>query len=482
MKSIVIADRRGRDLGQLCSDTCPALLQVAGKPLLEHSIDDLAQAGIGDITVVVCDNADAIRNQLGDGARWGVSIRYAASRGEESVARIVRREGLGEGDDFLCLRGDVLRSAMLPQVLEALAGQPGETALRVTAMGRNAWIMRARTVNADFSALDWNVEAAESPVPAVNVAAMSAEAMNSDVSFFLASLRAAGGLVRGLVIPGFATSDKLRLGRFSRAPEPSRTGRRTLVGNFSNVHESVTTGGIVVVGDNCFVDAGTHIADSIVLPGTYVGRGLDVRNCIVGPDFMMRMDMGLTVPVSDPVWVAPMNTASRNHRSGIAGRAAALALLVLSLPLWPLAALLAFIASPRGALQRRALVGNRRDAAGAPLAFDSFEFATAVPVLRRLPLLWSAVRGDLRLFGARPRAVGVTPSLEESWSLARAHLPAGVLGPHQLHLDADAPEEEVYVNEVVFTSERGFLSTLRRLGDAVGALFSNRAWLPRATA
>lgn len=78
MKAMLLAAGRGERLRPLTDRTPKPLLPVAGEPLVGHQLRALAAAGIRDVVMNVAWLADAIRAALGDGARWGVSLRYSA--------------------------------------------------------------------------------------------------------------------------------------------------------------------------------------------------------------------------------------------------------------------------------------------------------------------------------------------------------------------------------------------------------------------
>jgi MurNAc alpha-1-phosphate uridylyltransferase len=77
MKAILLAAGRGKRMRPLTDRTPKPLLPVRGKPLIEWHIEALVRAGVHDIVV----NTDWLEGQivdtLGDGRRWGASIRYS---------------------------------------------------------------------------------------------------------------------------------------------------------------------------------------------------------------------------------------------------------------------------------------------------------------------------------------------------------------------------------------------------------------------
>ena len=53
------------------------MLQVCGKPLLQHHVEALARAGFTDLVINHASFGDRIEAWFADGAAFGVSIRYS---------------------------------------------------------------------------------------------------------------------------------------------------------------------------------------------------------------------------------------------------------------------------------------------------------------------------------------------------------------------------------------------------------------------
>jgi MurNAc alpha-1-phosphate uridylyltransferase len=77
MKAIVLAAGRGQRMRPL-TDTCPKpLLRVRGTPLIEWHLQALARGGVREVVVNTAWLEEQIVAALGDGARFGLSIRYS---------------------------------------------------------------------------------------------------------------------------------------------------------------------------------------------------------------------------------------------------------------------------------------------------------------------------------------------------------------------------------------------------------------------
>lgn len=77
MKAMILAAGRGERMRPLTDHVPKALLMVGGRPLVVWLIDRLREGGIREIVMNHAHLGAAIEATLGDGARFGVSIRYS---------------------------------------------------------------------------------------------------------------------------------------------------------------------------------------------------------------------------------------------------------------------------------------------------------------------------------------------------------------------------------------------------------------------
>ncbi|HED15265.1 MAG TPA: nucleotidyltransferase family protein [Gammaproteobacteria bacterium] len=109
MKAMILAAGRGERMQPLTSDTPKPLLQVAGRPLIEHHLIRLKNAGYSEVVINVSWLADQIINTLGDGSRYGLSIVYS-NEGEpalETGGGIRQALPLLGEQPFLVINGDI---------------------------------------------------------------------------------------------------------------------------------------------------------------------------------------------------------------------------------------------------------------------------------------------------------------------------------------------------------------------------------------
>ncbi|MEW8561122.1 MAG: sugar phosphate nucleotidyltransferase, partial [Candidatus Thiodiazotropha sp.] len=80
MKAMILAAGRGERMRPITDKLPKPLLPVAGKPLIVHHIERLAQAGFRELVINHAHLGEMIESALGDGNTWGVEIRYSAER------------------------------------------------------------------------------------------------------------------------------------------------------------------------------------------------------------------------------------------------------------------------------------------------------------------------------------------------------------------------------------------------------------------
>ena len=74
---MILAAGRGERMRPLTDRIPKPLLPVAGRPLIEHHIEALAQAGFRELVINHAHLGEQIEQALGDGRRWNLNITYS---------------------------------------------------------------------------------------------------------------------------------------------------------------------------------------------------------------------------------------------------------------------------------------------------------------------------------------------------------------------------------------------------------------------
>ena len=116
MKAVVLAAGKGTRLEPLTEDKPKALVEVAGRPLIEHVFDSLIGLGIDGFVVVVGHLKEQIIERYGDAYR-DVPITYAHQREQLGLAHAVLQAEPYVDEEFVLMLGDNVFRANLEDVL-----------------------------------------------------------------------------------------------------------------------------------------------------------------------------------------------------------------------------------------------------------------------------------------------------------------------------------------------------------------------------
>lgn len=102
-----MAGGKGTRIASVRSDVPKPMINICGKPILEHQIDNLKACGLTDIILVIGYLGDKIKEYFGDGSKFGVNIEYFVEDHPLGTAgALFKMPQLTE--DFLLLCGDVI--------------------------------------------------------------------------------------------------------------------------------------------------------------------------------------------------------------------------------------------------------------------------------------------------------------------------------------------------------------------------------------
>src|SRR3954453_21376289 len=88
-KAVILAAGRGPRIAALTAQLPKPMIAVRGKPVLQHIIEGLRDAGIRDCLIVVGYRADAVQDFFGNGSRYDVAIQYKTQTVQDGTGRVV---------------------------------------------------------------------------------------------------------------------------------------------------------------------------------------------------------------------------------------------------------------------------------------------------------------------------------------------------------------------------------------------------------
>jgi mannose-1-phosphate guanylyltransferase/phosphomannomutase len=327
VKAVVMAGGEGSRLRPLTSAYPKALVPVAGTPVVEHNLRWLRGHGITEAVITLHHMGDEIRTRLGDGADLEMSIDYTVEERPLGTAGSVRHAAHLLEETFLVISADCLTDIDLSAAIEehrrhgAMASvvltsvpNPLEYGVVVTDadsrierfvekpswgevlsdhVSTGIYVVEPELVRRlrEGAALDWSQDVfprmlrRKLPLYGIVVEGYWCD-IGTIGSFLQANWDALEGRVR-CHIPGYRDGqtyigDNVELGRGATFEGP------VLLGSEVRLKAGTHLAGPVIVDRYATVDDNTVIANSVVLPQTYIGESCRLREAIIGRRVTIR--------------------------------------------------------------------------------------------------------------------------------------------------------------------------------------------------
>ena len=286
MKGLILSGGRGTRLRPITFTSAKQLVPVANKPILFYGIEALADSGIREIGIVVGDTRQEIKDAVGDGGRFGVSVTYIEQEAPLGLAHAVLISELFLGSDPFCmyLGDNLIREKLSPLVKRFRDEKP------------NCQILLASVPNpSQFGVAELRqgqvIRLVEKPpAPPSNLALVGVYMFDSSIFKAVKAIRPSargeleitdaiqwlidhGHVVRPHVIEGWWKDT----GRLEDMLEANRIILDTLTPRTDGqIVDSEILGKVVV-------EAGARLTASTVRGPAIIGRGAVIENAYIGP-------------------------------------------------------------------------------------------------------------------------------------------------------------------------------------------------------
>ncbi|SFC87176.1 D-glycero-beta-D-manno-heptose 1,7-bisphosphate 7-phosphatase [Butyrivibrio sp. YAB3001] len=108
MKTVIMAGGKGTRINSVASDIPKPMIEIDGKPVLEHEIECLREQGFTDLIITVSHLGSVIMDYFKDGGRFGVKIQYFNEKQPLGNAGALFKLRDMLKDDFLLLNADAV--------------------------------------------------------------------------------------------------------------------------------------------------------------------------------------------------------------------------------------------------------------------------------------------------------------------------------------------------------------------------------------
>ncbi|PKG56617.1 sugar phosphate nucleotidyltransferase [Shewanella sp. GutDb-MelDb] len=448
MQAIIFANRNGNELAPLHAHYCPALLPVGNKAVIEFTLEDLAEAQIDRVRIVISAQSAAIEKLIGNGEKWGLDVEYFLSREQEAVSNILPRLALNPNEAILLARADMLRSPCIKSFVQ-FSQQMSTSHVVAKIANKNAGLMMLPGAKHFTEDLNWPLansqntnQSSEQSQSVTQILHGNCFMLDSLQDYMSANQAIASAKLTGITPKGryFSSASKVQgfyLGAKTKTGQLRMHDAWGVIGKNTWIDESVDMQQSIIVGKNCLVEKACSLNNCLILDNTYIGQGLNVSNAIVCEDLLIMPENGGHLTLTDPSIISDNSKLANRlqplqHVSTL-DRLQALVMFSIGLFFAPLLMLISLITQPKQPLIREYIFikGGKK---------ATWRWNLSPLFIARLPQLYWVFTGRLALFGATPFEAKVqTTKQHNPIGLATS---LGLYGPLQLVIDAAAPIEE----------------------------------------
>jgi len=272
------------------------LLPLGNRPLLEYWLEWCVDLGIREVRLILDEGADRIEAYAGEGERWGLNIAYSFQRqglDPMSFPRRAPREWAGQG--LLSVHGPIF-----PRKLDdaPIARPPaGSTFLHHDNQGLGCMLCTDLAFLERF--LQNSGAVPDEPRPFAELG-REMVSVTSVALFHELNMRLVAGEMERYLRAGYNSADQAAIGYNVITPATATLTPPLVIGNNCRISPLTSIGPRAVLGNHVIVDRQTEIADAVILDGTFIGRGMEIRGKIVSGNMVVDPDSGAAVAIPDP--------------------------------------------------------------------------------------------------------------------------------------------------------------------------------------
>jgi len=240
------------------------MLPIADKPLVAYMIEALAELGHKNITLATSKATENSIKSLGNGEFWGVKLHTINCDIDRSI--------------------DIRLHELNSDHIEDVMVLPCYSMLNVIATRQQQTVQSITTKNSNDIYRQLKIEASSPP--------------RYDLDHYFEDNLLALSDHNHFLIDGFELKENLFVNSGCHYPHTSITQRDGVIyiGENAHLQTSCDLSGDTVVGKGAVVDDHVTLNRTVILPNTYIGKNLNLSNCIVGPDWVYNtMTKGLIV-------------------------------------------------------------------------------------------------------------------------------------------------------------------------------------------
>lgn len=322
MQAVILAAGKGSRLHPITTNRSKAMLPILGKPIVERVMEDLAANGVDEFILVVSPDDRQITHHFRYDAELQAEVRFVYQPQRLGMANALSCAApLIEGDFILSACDNLTSAEQVAALLEAWREPPPAAAVLALMRIPPEQVSSAGIVELDGECLHrhgWVTRIVEKPQPAdapSDIASLPLYCLPHCLLDYLPEVRLSPrgeyelqdaiqmlierqGSVRGVILKSrlvlTSPADLLAINRHylvegNHLPQiqPQRVGANTKLITPLYIETGVVIGRDCVIGPNVYIERncnigdGVRLRDAIVLRGTTVAPGADLRDQVV---------------------------------------------------------------------------------------------------------------------------------------------------------------------------------------------------------
>lgn len=469
------------------------LLPLGPRSIVQHAVELAVRQGATVVDVVASEGAQQLRSLLGDGSRWGVSLRLHMVADPERPYASLR---------FLC-RPHSAAADQRCLIIHAQALAPGVGVLsEIAAVNPHSRVL-CHASDGTWSGLACLPVAFADALPLEDLTFESLQAALEDQSEVVSIvadvlplksaaeiLAAQQRVLKGefpYLVEGYRSAEPgVWIGRNVRIHPTARLLAPVFISENSEIEARATVGPGVFLGERTIVGRGALISNSMVLTMSSVGEDLTLRDSIASRSRILNTRLGISLSVADELLLGNLERRSvRQALSGLFSRVAGMLLLLLTLPLvgayW-------LFGGHRSRVRLTLPDVVRTPVPDAEFLWRTMRLPTFVHdcesafaqhdrrslwrdlVVRVVPSLAQVVIGRVRLVGVMPRSLAQAQAIPEFWKPILMSEPSGLIYESLVQSGPRCTVDEACVADLWFVMSAQRLKTARMLMRYFSAL------------
>jgi mannose-1-phosphate guanylyltransferase len=329
MQAVILVGGQGTRLRPLTATVPKPVVKLVDRPLIVFMLEWLRGHGIEDVIMSCGFLADGVRSVLGDGSQMGIRLRFIEEPEPRGTAGALKLAEPMLDERFLMLNGDVLTDIDLGEQIAqheatgaratlALVPVPDPSAYGLVVLRKDRSVsdfvekpssdsVHSNLISAGAYVLEREILELVPPERNVSIErevwpllidhglyGFPSDSYWLDVGTPQRYLQATFDIIEGNVAT--AVAERLGSGWLAIDEHASSHGRvipPAVLERGVRVAAGAHVGSLAVLAEDVTVGAGARVERAVVLAGTQIGEGCELRDCIIGPG--CRVGAGTTI-------------------------------------------------------------------------------------------------------------------------------------------------------------------------------------------